>query len=269
MQMYSEPFLDGKLPENQRKDVFKAEYLNLFDFNDNSLINSEIYTRTAFRHIMSYARRGLTKQEQEAAFKKAVDRLLSKLTANEHVAVFVVDYLMRGFERLGLNELLTYVANNYNPDTGCVDETATLQRRLAYQKMTKGTVMPDFTLPTNTGNSISLSDVHSSYKLILFWESGCPACRHLLSRLKTLYNNKTVDLEVLAISIDLDETAWQASLSQNHYPWLNLIEAQQWDGEVAVAYELYATPTLFLLDSENKLMAKPLNLSELIDALPM
>jgi hypothetical protein len=39
---------------------------------------------------------------------------------------------------------------------------------------------------------------------------------------------------------------------------------KKWDGKVATDYNIYATPTMFLIDKKMKIIAKPISFNELI-----
>ncbi len=83
IKMHREPFLDGSLTEQQREEVFKAEYFKLLEFNDEALMNPSVYTQRVFRYLMSYAQRGLSRGQQEQEFMKAVDVILGSISNSE------------------------------------------------------------------------------------------------------------------------------------------------------------------------------------------
>ncbi|GAF05794.1 TlpA family protein disulfide reductase [Saccharicrinis fermentans] len=261
-----EPFLNGNLSEQEREEVQKKHYFDNIDFSDESLMNSSAYTDKVFKYFMLYAQKGLSKEKKVDEFKKAIDVILYKTSQNPNVSAFIVDYLMRGFEKLGLDNLQTHISDFYMIPHGCSGDNNTLERRLAFQQMKKGDKIPDFTLDDWDGEQFKLYQSDTDYKLILFWETSCPMCKKILPPLKNWYFNKNIDLEVFAISIDEDKKAWKTSISKNDYPWINLNEANKWDGKVATAYNLYATPTMFLLDGENRILAKPIDFNGLLEA---
>ncbi len=261
-----EPFLDGNLPEQERKEILKKHYFDNVNFTDESLLNSSVYTDKVFSYFMLYAQKGLLKEKQEEEFKKAIEVILDKTSKSHNVSAFIVDYLMRGFERLGLDNLQAYISENYMVPNGCSDDKNTLKRRLAFQQLRMGNRVPNFNLKDTEGGDVDLFQTESNYKLVLYWETTCPMCKELLPHLRDWYCNKDIDLEVFAISIDEDKSAWQNYVVKSDYPWINLNENKKWEGKVATAYNLYATPTMFLLDNENRILAKPISFSDFLEA---
>lgn len=267
IRIQQEPFIDGSLTTQERKSIHKSQYFNGTNFSDELLMNSSVYSDKVFKYLMLYARKGLSKQKQEEEFKNAIDVILDKTKANPNVSAFIVDYLMRGFEKLGLDNLQAYISETYLMPHGCSNDNSTLERRLAFQKMKIGDLAPDFSLSAFGGGHINLFSSDSDYKLILFWETTCPMCKEMLPQLRSWYFSKEIDLEIFAVSIDKDQDIWQDFVSEADYPWINLNEHHGWNGKVATAYNLYATPTMFLLNSENKIVAKPYDFSDFLEAI--
>ena len=70
---------------------------------------------------------------------------------------------------------------------------------------------------------------------------------------------------VVAISLDSSKPEWQAAVkSLEIESWTNLSDLKKWDGEVVMNYNIYATPTMFIIDKERKILAKPLTIQDLM-----
>ena len=111
---------------------------------------------------------------------------------------------------------------------------------------------------------MKLSDIDAEYTLVLFWASWCPHCPSLLSDVKEIYDKyKDNGLEVLAISIDKDISAWLNAVSKGQYRWINYSELNGWDGKAATDYNVWSTPRMYLLDKEKMIISKPSNAEEL------
>jgi len=174
---------------------------------------------------------------------------------------------MEGFEKLNLENVLRYIADNYVNTVCKSDNSTTVQRRLeAYSKMIPGQTAPDIDIPDQDNQTIKLSAIPRRYTLVIFWASWCPHCNEFMPKLKKWYDHRGTDLEVLAISIDTVKNEWIRNIKANGYTWLNGCDLKGWNGNAAKDYSLYATPTLFLLDRNRIILAKPLLYEEFIDA---
>jgi thiol-disulfide isomerase/thioredoxin len=266
IKMYYEPFLDGNLPEQQRREVFKSEFFTQLDFSDETLINTSIYTERAFQYIMAYAQKGLTREQQEQEFVKATEIILQNTGKNPIVYEFILDYLVRGFEKMNLENVLIAIANKYEGTTCQTDEETTLERRLAFLKyMTVGETVPNFTLTDFNGDPVTLTQIQKEKTLLIFWTSRCPHCIEMLPQIKAWQKQqKNNDFEIVAISLDTSETDWKNKVTElGIESWYNLSDLNSWDGEVATKYNIYATPTLIIIGKNGKIIGLPVNLDEL------
>jgi thiol-disulfide isomerase/thioredoxin len=127
-----------------------------------------------------------------------------------------------------------------------------------YKKMTPGQPAPDFILRDVEGNNFQLSELGHKYVLVLFWSSTCEGCRELLPQLHNWYlSENDYDLEVVAISIDTSEANFEYLYKQIHPSWISVHDPLGWNGMVPSNYQVYATPSLFLLDRERTILARP------------
>jgi thiol-disulfide isomerase/thioredoxin len=131
-----------------------------------------------------------------------------------------------------------------------------------YEKMAPGKKAPDILIPEEDGRQLRLYDLDHDYILVLFWASWCPHCTSFLKQLNTWYRDKSIDIEVFAVSIDTSRFAWEEQCMIGSYPWINTLSNAGWDGKAPKDYNVYATPMLFLLDRERKIIAKPLTFKE-------
>lgn len=262
---FREPLLDGYLTEIQRQELFQKEYFKTLDFTDESLINSQVYTDNIFKYLISYNKKELTKEQREREYIKAVDIILANTNKNEKVYEFVLKYLVHGFEVLEMGNIITYIAENYSGTTCQTDEYTTFERKLEEQKMRPGTSVADFTVNDLNGNPITFTKVLKEKNIILFWASWCPHCIELLTQLKPWQQQtKNSNIEIFAISLDTSKETWKKKIYElGIESWNNLSDFQKWDSKVAIDYNVFATPTIFIIDKNLKIIGKAESFSEL------
>lgn len=110
IKMYREPFLDGTLTQEQRKEIFQKNFFDSFNFSDERLINTTVYTDRIFYFMTSYKQPGLTKEQLENEYIKAMDAIQPHLNKNMKVREFIIDYLLYGFEVLKMEKVIDYIA---------------------------------------------------------------------------------------------------------------------------------------------------------------
>ena len=131
-----------------------------------------------------------------------------------------------------------------------------------------GSIGPDFEIMES---KLKMHELQSDYTLLVFWASWCPHCTKILPEIKNItdrFNQKQVALKTVAISLDTDKEKWQQYVQDNGlFTWLNTSELKGWKGDVSKRYNVYATPTMFLLDKDKKIIAKPNNVNQLKEKL--
>jgi len=264
-------YFDPSLDEYERREYAQEHYFDNVDFSDIELIRSNLYTTIAINYMSIYSDPNLTQDKLEDEFIKAVDKIMYQAMNNSLIYEFIVEYLVGGFERYHFEKVLDYIAENYTPEQ-CENEErkSDLQTRLEkYAELTIGKKAPEFNIPDESDQQIILSKIKSDYTLVVFWSSSCPHCNELLPEINNICESSIDEkkMQVLTISLDTEKEEWIAALNNSNYPWLNTSELKGWDSQVAIDYNIYATPTMIVLDKQKKIVAKPITFNELKEAL--
>ncbi len=128
---------------------------------------------------------------------------------------------------------------------------------------------PEISIKDEEGNLFALSAyaLKTDYILLFFWSADCGHCAELTDKIypwsqQTKVNEK---LSIIAISLDdtnLDIIAWEQK-KKELTEWKHLHDTEGVRSKVAGDYYILATPVMFLLDKDKKIIAQPLNLDEL------
>jgi peroxiredoxin len=262
------PVIDTDLPPEKQLAYLKAHALDNVDFNNDDLINSDLFSNKSIEYLTYYRNPQLPKELLEKEFMVAVDTILNKAKVNPLVYKHVVEYLLDGFKKFGFDVIINYIIENYViKDDICIDEKLepALQRRMDQAKYFKiGNIIPNIVSQDLSGKQVDLNSIKSDKILILFYASWCPHCQTLLPQINDLYKNQKVKhTEVFAVSIDTSKTEWQKFVSSNGMNWINVSDLLGWNGVAVKDYFIYATPTMFLVDHDRKIIGKPNNIGDL------
>jgi len=113
---------------------------------------------------------------------------------------------------------------------------------------------PEFTLKTQAGKSVSLSDYKGKPLIIHFWATWCPYCKKLQPGLTALHKKyQSQGLEVLPISLWEDEGATpQDDLNSRGFKFKTLI-----NGDVIhKQFGVVGTPTTFFISKTGDIVFK-------------
>lgn len=262
------PLIDIEIPFDKQLVYLKSSALNDVNFSDDGLIYSDAFTNKAIEYLTYYRNPQLPIGLLEKEFEAAIDTILSKAKVNEIVYKHIVEYLLNGFKKFGFDNVINYIVENYViKDELCLDEKleTALERRIQQSKNFKiGTIVPNIVIPDSNGSLVDLIKINSEKTLIIFYASWCPHCQTLLPQIYELYNiQKEKTFEVFAVSIDKSKTDWLNFVRTYNLNWLNVSDLKGWEGRAAIDYNIYATPTMFLIDNQLRLISKPSSIEEL------
>jgi peroxiredoxin len=261
------PYLPAGLTKDDRIAYLKQHFLDDVNFNDTLSLRSNAWANKAISYLALYSNNKYSQKQLESEFIKAITIILSKASVNANVYKFLLDYFVGGFDKYHFDAVITYMADNFQDPFSCEDQARKthLQKKLEnFKKISIGKVAPDIVVPDPKGKQIHLSDIKSEYTLLVFWSSECGHCIQMMPQLKELYDKqKPKRWEVMAVSLDTSRNEWTSFIREQKLTWLNGSELKGFSGEPADEYNIFATPTMFLLDREKKILAKPISYGEL------
>ena len=257
------PVVDISIPIDKQLAYLKSHALDNVDFNNSLLIDSDVFTNKTIEYLTYYRNPQLPLELLEKEFMVAVDSILNRAKVNQLVYQHIVEYLIDGFKKFGFDKILDYIVESYViKDDLCLDvkTEGLIKRRIDQAKFLKiGNSVPEIVLPDVNGKQMELNKIKSEKVLIVFYTSWCPHCKELLPKLNELYitlrENK---IKVLAVSLDSKKDDWQNFTNANCQSLINVSDLKGWEGKAATDYFIYATPTMFLVDRDKKIIRKPM-----------
>ncbi|ROL57524.1 DUF5106 domain-containing protein [Bacteroidetes/Chlorobi group bacterium ChocPot_Mid] len=236
-----------------------------FDFNDTLLLYSPILDSKINDYFTLYENASLSRDEQEENFKIPADKLLKITQNNDKIFNFIVEKILNDSETFGLLNLYQYVADKILSDITCVDESQIQEiqnKSIKLSHLTVGNTAIDFEIT----KEIKLSDIKSDFTLLIFWDSQCPHCFKTLSELKSFYNEaKKRNFEIVGVSNDTSSVELKKAIIERGYKWFNVCDFKGWQSTLFKKYNILATPTMFLLDKNKKIISRPINAKQVID----
>lgn len=259
MNAFRSPFVPGEMSHLQRIDTLKQCFFDHAAIDDPALLAAPVYTYKLIDYLSLFKNIALDREEQEEQFLEAIDLIMANVSGDPELRGFVVEFLLEGFALLDMEKVQMHLADHYLDETCQSDLVAlVLSRMEGYKKMSEGGQAPDFILRDVEGKSYQLSRMESPWVLVMFWSSTCEGCRKLMPDLHQWYlTENNMDLEVVAISMDTSVLNFEYLYEQIAPRWITAHDPLGWHGKVASDYYVYATPSLFLLDRQRKIVAKP------------
>lgn len=126
----------------------------------------------------------------------------------------------------------------------------------AEASMISGTV-PEITLPSPDGDTISLSSTRGSVVLLDFWAAWCPPCRQESPNLVKAYDTyHKKGFEIYQVSLDKSREAWIKGIQDDKLGrWIHVSDLQYWNSAVVPLYKIESIPANYLLDKDGRILA--------------
>lgn len=114
-----------------------------------------------------------------------------------------------------------------------------------------GTPAPDFTLKSDSGRNLKLSELRGQVVMVNFWATWCAPCREEMPLLNQLYEQyRKAGFTLLAVNIDDDPAKARAMARKLGVSFPVLFDT---DKRVSRLYDVAAMPSTLLIDRDGKL----------------
>ena len=106
-----------------------------------------------------------------------------------------------------------------------------------------------------------LSDIKSTYTLVVFGASWCPKCNEELPELAKQYAKwKAQGMEVVFVSLD-DKADFRSFV--DIFPFISICDYQKWESPIVKDYYVFGTPTMYLLNDKREILLRPNSVNQL------
>ncbi len=135
------------------------------------------------------------------------------------------------------------------------------------RKNKPGTLAADFNFLTPDGTTSSLNAIKAPFTMLIFYEPGCSNCEETIGQIKSNPGFNAVlekgALKILALYPDGNKEIWESYQKNIPSNWINGLDEDQ----TVVTKGLYmikATPTIYLMDENKKVILKDSNLNQVV-----
>lgn len=199
----------------------------------------------------------------------STDHLIENINHDDQKLNDISSYLFKLLERHNLFQASEYLALKVLNQHSCtLTDDLTMQLE-SYRAMKIGNLAPEIIF---SGDIIinrmienipkSLSEISSPFKVIIFGASWCPECSAEIPQITSKYEKwKTAGVEVIFVSLDTEIKTFKNFVKT--FPFFSICDYKKWETKSVKDYHIFATPTMFLLDNNNKILLRPASISEI------
>jgi len=243
-------------------------------FRSINYAHPQLYTSGLFSELLEsqfwlIQNSGLDQAAKSKEMNTSVDFILASVGKTEKLYNEFTNYLFQNFEKYNLFEASVYLAIKALNQKEVILNNSLVFKLESYRKMKVGNTAPEIEFKSDVyvnrqlvNNMNRLSDIKTKYKLVVFGGSWCPQCKEETMLLNMRYDKwKAKDVSVVMISLDTDKKAFEDFATE--FPYTIACDYKKWETQAARDYYVSSSPTIFLLDSNNKIILRPPTVSSL------
>lgn len=289
------------IDSNFRYKYFRQHYWDNTDLTDDRLVNTPVFGSK----LEYFYGKNMLVQHPDTILQFAFP-FCDKFDPKSDMFKYCVDYITNAFGKsniMGMDKVYVYMVNRYyckfdekgNSMAYWMTDKEKLAELCKDNKVRMNLVMgvkpPNLILRDSTDkNWKDFYSLKSEYTILYFWDAECGHCKKTTPKLQELYEKKLKDrnVEVFAVAkgIGDDFEKWKKFIKDHHLTFINvaltnsLYVAAKENPYLFIpkyttleslnfseTYDIYATPRIFVLDKDKKIVAYKLTISQLEDFL--
>ncbi len=273
------PIVKGKPDSLYPYRFVKDHYWDDVAFNDDRLLRTPFFEKKIDEYFKYYV-----SPEADSVIAEVKYMLLSARTGKEMYPYLLTKFTNKYLnpEYMGQDKVFIYLFENFYAKGDTTFLNATSRKMIfdrAYSMMANqlGNQAPVLDMIDTTGKTVSLYTVQSPFTFVVFWDPTCGHCKEELPRVDSMYKAKWKAEGVKLYSVNVssaDKTMEELNrfVTEKKFSkdWLYTYQSKAaHDAEQAAGqpnfrqlYDVFQTPTMYLLDDKKRIIAKKLSLEQ-------
>ena len=274
------PIVNGKADSLYPYRYVKDHYWDNIVFNDNRLLRTPFFENKLDDYFKNYISR-----EPDSIISE-VQYMLTVAKSGKEIYPFLLFKFTNKYispEFMGQDKVFLHIYQNFfaKGDTTLLSEASKKSlRERAYSLMANQLGLPAPILVLNDLNEkrFALHNMKATYTFIAFWDPTCSHCKVEIPKLDSIYKASWIkhDIKVIAVNTNAKEmTLWKEFIKDNKLDqWINAYQTDEdlnkeiTEGKpttIRQLYDVFKTPTFYLLDKDKKIVAKNLSIEQFND----
>ena len=263
---------DGTKDSTYPSRFYQQHYWDDFDFQDDRLIYTPIYEPKLKNYLDKWV------VPIPDTVKQVCDEILKKAEGTEQMYKYSLWYMTRWAETskiMGMDEVFVYLVEEYymKGKATWLDEEQLKKyedRAKAIAPNMIGQPAMDIRVRDMNNNLAPLSSVDADYTLLVFFEADCGHCKKELPKLDSLYKKELYKYGTIIFAVESSNEVekWKKLVKDKglRSGWIHTYDPDR-STNFRSFYDVYVTPTIYLLDKNKKIVGKRLNHSNIMDVI--
>lgn len=271
------PIVNGKPDSLYPYHYVKDHFWDDMAFSDNRLLRTPFFEAKVDNYFKYYVA-----PDPDSVYSEVKYILLLARTNKEMYAYLLTKFTNKymnpefmGQDKVFINLFNDFYAKGDTTYLNAASKKTVVERAYSLMANQLGGQAPELNLTDTTGKRVSLYNVNAPFTFIAFWDPTCGHCKTEIPRLDSIYRAKWKGLHVQIYSVNVKENSLEdfkkfigeKKLSKE---WIQAYQtqavknAEQAAGQVDYRqlYDVFKTPTFYLLDDKKHIIAKQLSIEQ-------
>lgn len=258
--IYKDSIYASYFTGSSQNDTYKDFSKKMLEFNNDKQKNIEKFRKAKLEQDGILVKE--LQDDNKAIAEEETDYKIQFVSENTN-SLFSIMLLSEMVNRKEINTVETNkIIKNLSPKIAASSTTKTLITLIkSMKKADVGSVAPDFSAQTPTGEILSLKEAMGEYTIIDFWASWCKPCRKENPNVVKVYNKyHDKGLNIISVSLDKEsqKSRWLQAIEKDQLTWSHVSNLKGWKDPIAIQYNVRGIPATFLLDKDGNIIAKDL-----------
>jgi thiol-disulfide isomerase/thioredoxin len=270
------PIVKGKPDSLYPYHFVKGHYWDDVNFSDDRMLHTPFFEAKVDEYFKYYI-----SIEADSIIKEVNYMLLAARAGKE-----IYPYLLTKFTKqymnpqyMGQDKVFVFLFENFylKGDTTLLDASnKQIISDRAYKLMANqiGLLAAPMDFPDTAGRITPLYSIKAPFTVLAFWDPTCGHCKIEIPRLDSMYRAKWKALGVTIYAVNVNEPefkAWKKFIAENKLTgWVHTHESdavrtateKAHQMNFRQAYDVFKTPTFYLLDKDKHIIAKQLSMEQ-------
>jgi len=261
----------GKYDSLFAYQYYKSHYWDGVTFTDERLVRTPIFEPKLDKYF-----KDLVSPVADSINKEVDWMLLYSRTSKEMFKYLMVHFVQKYInpEYMGQDAVFVHIFEKFI-NTGEADFFTEKYRKIindrAYSLMANliGQPAANLEMVDTSDKPLPLYNVDAKFIVVCFWDPTCSHCKEEVPKLDSIYEAKWKQegVKMYGVLVDGGQDKWRQFIrDRNLKDWMHVYQTKtQSDADIAAnkpsykqLFDVYQTPTLFLLDKDKRIIAKKL-----------
>jgi thiol-disulfide isomerase/thioredoxin len=241
-------------------NYYKDHYWDNIPLNDERMVRTPYFSNKLNQYLDKVV------VQQPDSLIVAIDDLIERSRDAQDMYQYLVWELTIKYETaqvMGFDAIFVHLAKKYF-ESGIVDwlypqvVTNIIDRANELEPLLIGKKGPNLILLDTLNQAHSLHLTQKKYTVLYFWSTDCGHCKRETPKMKEFYEQykNIYDFEIIGINTDTSFADWKSYIREHNLPWTNVSGYRSVLGNYHQLYDIYSTPTVYVLDEHKKIIAK-------------